>query len=169
MMNPGSTVTVRPAKHLHGSLRLPGDKSISHRYAMLAAIAEGKSRFENYSTGADCASTLACLGSLGVHWERTNNGANVIEIDGRGPALAAPTSALDCGNSGSTMRMLSGILAGQEFTSDLCGDESLSRRPMARIMKPLTEMGAKISSSEGGRPPLKIQGGRLRAIHYKPE
>jgi len=95
-MKPGSSVTVRPAKHLHGALRLPGDKSISHRYAMLAAIAEGKSRFENYSTGADCASTLACLGSLGVLWERTNNGANVIEIEGRGPALAAPTSALDC-------------------------------------------------------------------------
>jgi 3-phosphoshikimate 1-carboxyvinyltransferase len=166
-MKPGSNVTVRPVKHLHGSLRLPGDKSISHRYAMLAAIAEGKSRFENYSTGADCASTLACLGSLGVHWERTNNGANVIEIDGRGPALAAPTSALDCGNSGSTMRMLSGILAGQEFTSDLCGDESLSRRPMARIMKPLEQMGAKITAAPEERPPLHIAGGNLHAIRYK--
>src|SRR5437588_6848480 len=98
-----------------------------------------------------------------------NNGANVIEIEGRGPALAAPTSALDCGNSGSTMRMLSGILAGQPFTSELCGDESLSRRPMARIMMPLSEMGARIEAADGGRPPLKIHGGRLKPIHYRPE
>jgi 3-phosphoshikimate 1-carboxyvinyltransferase len=165
-MAPGSSVTVRPARHVSGGLRLPGDKSISHRYAMLAAIAEGKSRFENYSTGADCASTLSCLRSLGVRWERKNDGANVIEIDGRGPALALPASALDCGNSGSTMRMLSGILAGQDFTSELCGDESLSRRPMARIMKPLTEMGASITAAADARPPLHIAGGHLRAIHY---
>src|ERR1700745_177872 len=98
-MKPGSSVTVRPVKHLHGSLRLPGEKSISPRDAMLAAIAEGKSRFENYSTGADCASTLACLGSLGVHWERTNNGANVIEIDGRGPGLGGPPRPGGLGHS----------------------------------------------------------------------
>src|ERR1700751_2510112 len=98
-MKPGSSVIVRPAKHLQGALRLPGDKSISPRYAMLAAIAEGESRFENYSTGADCASTLACLRALGVHWER-KNGGNVIEIKGRGPALGAPAGALDCGKSG---------------------------------------------------------------------
>ena len=166
-MKPGSSVTVRPAKHLQGALRLPGDKSISHRYAMLAAIAEGESRFENYSTGADCASTLACLGALGVHWERKNGGGNVIEIKGRGPALGAPASALDCGNSGSTMRMLSGILAGQEFSSELYGDESLSRRPMARILKPLTQMGAKITAAAEERPPLHISGGNLHAIRYK--
>src|ERR1700751_738948 len=166
-MKPGSSVTVRPAKHLQGALRLPGDKSISHRYAMLAAIAEGESRFENYSTGADCASTLACLGALGVHWERKNGGGNVIEIKGRGPALGAPASALDCGNSGSTMRMLSGILAGQEFSSELIGDESLTRRPMARIISPLETMGAKILARDGGRPPLRITGGPLKAIDYK--
>ncbi len=166
-MKPGSSVTIRPAKHLSGSLRLPGDKSISHRYAMLAAIAEGKSRFENYSTGADCASTLDCLRSLGVCWHRMDEGANVIEIEGRGPSLAAPTHALDCGNSGSTMRMLSGILAGQDFTSELYGDESLSGRPMARIIKPLAEMGARITAAPDERPPLHIAGGYLHAIHYK--
>ena len=166
-MKPGSSVMVRPARQVSGSLRLPGDKSISHRYAMLAAIAEGKSRFENYSTGADCASTLACLRTLGVHWEYAHDGANVIEVDGRGPELAAPAAFLDCGNSGSTMRMLSGILAGQDFTSKLYGDESLSRRPMARIVKPLTEMGAQITSAPEERPPLEIHGGHLKAVHYK--
>ena len=166
-MKPGSSVTVRPAKHLQGTLRLPGDKSISHRYAMLAAIAEGQSRFENYSTGADCASTLACLRALGVDCERKNGSGNVVEITGRGPALGPPAGALDCGNSGSTMRMLSGILAGQEFPSELYGDESLSRRPMARILKPLTEMGARITAAAEERPPLHISGGNLHAIRYK--
>jgi 3-phosphoshikimate 1-carboxyvinyltransferase len=131
---------------------------------MLAAIAEGKSHFENYSTGADCASTLQCLRGLGVHCERDDG--NVIEIEGRGLGLQAPNAPLDCGNSGSTMRMLSGILAGQSFSSELMGDESLSRRPMARIMKPLTQMGASITAAED-RPPLHIRGGALHAIRYK--
>lgn len=164
-MNQGSRVRVRPAGNVSGSIRLPGDKSISHRYAMLSGLAEGKSRLENYSTGADCASTLRCLRQLGVAWEKQPG--NVVEIIGRGMNLAAPTGPLDCGNSGSTMRMLSGILAGQAFTSELFGDESLSRRPMARIMKPLTAMGASISAAEGDRPPLRIKGGGLRAIEYK--
>src|SRR5215468_12681626 len=158
-MKPGSSVTLRPARHISGGLRLPGDKSISHRYAMLGSLAEGKSRFENYSTGADCASTLACLRQLGVQWERADESTNVIEIDGRGRTLTAPTKPLDCGNSGSTMRMLSGILAGQDFTSELLGDESLCRRPMARIIKPLAEMGARITSAPEERPPLHISGG----------
>jgi len=166
-MKAGSSVTVRPVQHVSGGLRLPGDKSISHRYAMLGSLAEGKSRFENYSTGADCASTLACMRQLGVKWERTDERANVIEIEGHGLSLSAPTNPLDCGNSGSTMRMLSGILAGQDFTSEMFGDESLSRRPMARIMKPLGEMGAKITAAEGERPPLRITGGHLKPIHYK--
>ena len=134
---------------------------------MLGSLAEGKSRFENYSTGADCASTLACMRQLGVKWARTDESANVIEIEGRDLSLSAPSSALDCGNSGSTMRMLSGILAGQDFTSEVFGDESLSRRPMARIMRPLSEMGARITSAEGERPPLRITGGHLKPIHYK--
>src|SRR5580704_14860470 len=115
---------IRPARSISGSIRLPGDKSISHRYAMLAAIAGGTSRLENFSTGADCASTLGCLQRLGVDWEPNDS---AVVIHGCGPALRAPTSSLDCRNSGSTMRMLSGILAAQEFTSELVGDESLSR------------------------------------------
>ncbi len=166
-MKPGSCVTVQPAHQVRGAVCLPGDKSISHRYAMLAALAEGKSRFENYSTGADCASTLGCLRSLGVAWERTEATGNVIEIEGRGLALSVPPTPLDCGNSGSTMRMLSGILAGQDFGSELFGDESLSRRPMARIIQPLSQMGAKIRSAADDRPPLHITGGRLRAINYR--
>lgn len=162
-----TTSSVRPARSLGGVVRIPGDKSISHRYAMLAAIAEGASRFQNFSAARDCESTLGCVGAMGATWRRLEDGT--IEVSGAGRQLKAPAHALDCGNSGSTMRMLSGILAGQPFTSELFGDESLSRRPMARIMKPLAEMGAQISSSEGGRPPLKIQGGPLRAIHYKPE
>jgi 3-phosphoshikimate 1-carboxyvinyltransferase len=167
-MKNGSQVMVRPASNVRGSVRLPGDKSISHRYAMLAGIAEGTSRLENYSTGADCASTLGCMRSLGVAWERNHkDGAdNTIEVQGSGLALSAPTHALDCGNSGSTMRMLSGIVAGQKFTSEMIGDESLSRRPMARVIAPLSAMGAQIASQEG-RPPLRITGAALKAIDYK--
>jgi len=161
---PDSRVVIRPARNIEGALQLAGDKSISHRYAMLAAIAEGSTRLENFSTGADCASTLNCLAGLGVKWERDNN---AVVIQGRGPALEAPNAPLDCGNSGSTMRMLSGLLAGQEFASKLVGDESLSRRPMARIVEPLEMMGAKIAANDGGRPPLRITGTRLKAIDYK--
>src|SRR5260370_15465716 len=118
-----STVVVRPARNIEGAVRLPGDKSISHRYAMLAAIAEGTTRLENFSTGADCASTLGCLQRLGVDWQRDNS---AVVIHGCGPKLHAPASPLHCGNSGSTMLMLSGILASQEFNSELVGDEALS-------------------------------------------
>src|SRR5579864_7857074 len=125
-MKPGSSVTVRPAKHLHGAVRLPGDKSISHRYAMLAAIAEGKSEFSNFSSGADCASTVECVRRLGC---AVTHHDGALEIEGRGAVLSAPSVALDCGNSGSTMRMLAGILAAQPFDCELTGDASLSRRP----------------------------------------
>jgi 3-phosphoshikimate 1-carboxyvinyltransferase len=167
-MKNGSQVIVRPARNLRGSVSLPGDKSISHRYAMLAGIAAGPSRIENYSTGADCASTLGCMRALGVSWEKKENG--VIEVQGSGLSLAAPTAALDCGNSGSTIRMLSGIVAGQKFGNnqkfvEMVGDESLSRRPMARVITPLTAMGAQIASHEG-RPPLRITGAALKAIDY---
>src|SRR5579864_1403949 len=176
-----SEVTVRPARNIRGSVSLPGDKSISHRYGMLAGIADGPSRLENYSTGADCASTLACMRALGVTWERkaagqptdaqhTNaqniNAQNTIEVQGRGLSLAVPAVPLDCGNSGSTMRMLSGIVAGQHFTSHMIGDESLSRRPMERVIKPLSAMGAHIASQQG-KPPLRITGNSLKAIDYK--
>jgi 3-phosphoshikimate 1-carboxyvinyltransferase len=126
-MTSTSPTVIRPARNVSGWLRLPGDKSISHRYAMLAAMAEGDTRLDNFSTGADCASTLGCVKALGVEVERSENS---IVIHGRGPKLQAPAVPLDCGNSGSTMRMLSGILAGQDFSSELMGDpwRGLSRR-----------------------------------------
>jgi 3-phosphoshikimate 1-carboxyvinyltransferase len=163
-MSGGFFVIVRPAKNVLGALRLPGDKSISHRYAMLGAIAEGTTRLTNFSTGADCAATLACLHQLGCAIRTDHNGA--IEIEGRG-RLAQPTQSLDCGNSGSTIRMLSGILAGHDFPSRLHGDDSLSRRPMGRVITPLRQMGAQISGTADDRPPLEIKGGSLRAIEYK--
>lgn len=165
-MKSESQVIVRPGRNVRGSVSLPGDKSISHRYAMLASIADGPSRLENYSTGADCASTLGCLRSVGVKWERKNGAENVIEVQGSGLSLTAPSGALDCGNSGSTIRMLSGILAGQKFSSEMTGDESLSRRPMERVIRPLTAMGAQITS-HSGCPPLRITGAELKGIDYK--
>ena len=164
-MKLASETVIRPARRIRGSVQLPGDKSISHRYAMLASIAEGPSRLENYSTGADCASTLGCMRALGVSWERKAD-QNVIEIQGKGLGLSAPSTPLDCGNSGSTMRMLSGIVSGQSFTSEMIGDESLSRRPMERVIKPLSAMGARIESQQG-KPPLRITGGGLKPIDYK--
>jgi 3-phosphoshikimate 1-carboxyvinyltransferase len=166
-MSAESSVIVCPARAVQGLVRIPGDKSVSHRYAMLAAVARGTSRFHNFSAARDCASTLGCVAALGAQWRRAADDA--VEVTGLGRALHAPSGALDCGNSGSTMRMLSGILAGQPFTSELFGDESLSRRPMARIIKPLSEMGATITSSDAGGPPLAIRGGPLRGIRYHPE
>jgi 3-phosphoshikimate 1-carboxyvinyltransferase len=143
---------------------MPGDKSISHRYAILASIAEGPSRIHNYSTGADCQSTLSCMRGLGVEWTRSDN---VVEVQGRGlGGLKEPVEALDARNSGSTIRMLSGILAAQPFVTRIGGDESLSRRPMERIMTPLREMGGSLTAREGRFPPLEIHGGPLRAIDY---
>ena len=155
-------VIVRPARNIRGSVAPPGDKSISHRYAMLGAIAQGQTRLKNFSSGADCASTLACMAALGAGIERGADGA--VEISGG--ALREPSQALDCGNSGSTMRMLAGILAGQEFTSELVGDASLSRRPMRRVIEPLERMGAHIESRDGCAP-LRIHGGGLHAIEYQ--
>jgi len=155
---------ISPARRLRGCLQLPGDKSISHRYALLAAIAEGPSRIRNYSTGADCQSTLGALRALGVPVEQ--QGSEVL-IRGAGlEGLREPAETLDAGNSGSTIRMLSGILAGQAFTSRIGGDESLSRRPMDRIMRPLEAMGASVQAREGRFPPLDIRGARLGAIDY---
>jgi 3-phosphoshikimate 1-carboxyvinyltransferase len=167
-MKTDSSILVSPVRSVRGSVSLPGDKSISHRYAILAAIAEGPSRLENYSTGADCASTLGCIRSLGVKWERKNENAldNIIEVQGSGRTLAAPSAPLNCGNSGSTIRMLSGIVASQKFSSEMAGDESLSRRPMERVITPLTAMGAQIIA-HNGRPPLRIAGANLHGIHYR--
>jgi len=155
---------IPPAGSVSGQITLPGDKSISHRYAMLASIAEGESRIRNYSTGADCHSTLNAMRALGVPVEQ--NGTEVT-IGGRGlGGLRAPAADLDAGNSGSTIRMLSGILAAQPFTTRIGGDESLSRRPMARIIEPLSQMGASIAARDGRFPPLDIHGARLRPIDY---
>lgn len=156
--------TVSPARKLSGVLRLPGDKSISHRYAMLAAIADGRSEIRGFSSSADCQSTLGCLRALGVEISRQGD---MVSVQGRGPGgFRAPAGPLDAGNSGSTIRMLSGILAGQAFKSKLTGDASLSRRPMRRIIDPLTQMGARIAAAEGGRPPLEIEGGGIHPIDY---
>jgi 3-phosphoshikimate 1-carboxyvinyltransferase len=155
---------ISPATSVSGAIHLPGDKSISHRYAMLAAIAEGPTKISNYSTGADCQSTLACMRALGAANE-TNDG--VVCIHGQGlDGLREPSAALDAGNSGSTIRMLSGILAAQPFVSTIGGDESLSKRPMARIMKPLAEMGARIDARDNRFPPLTIHGGKLHPMEY---
>ncbi len=155
---------ISPAGAIGGAIRLPGDKSISHRYGILASIAEGTSKIHNYSSGADCHSTLGCMRALGIDIEV--DGKEVV-IHGKGPSgLKAPASQLDAGNSGSTIRMLSGILAAQPFVTRIAGDESLSRRPMARIMKPLAEMGAKITAKDDKFPPLEIHGGVLQPIDY---
>jgi 3-phosphoshikimate 1-carboxyvinyltransferase len=157
-------VQISPVRHLTGDIQLPGDKSISHRYGMLAAIAEGVSKIENYSSGADCQSTLSCMQALGARIEKRDG---VVKIEGRGlDGLRPPAAMLDAGNSGSTIRMLSGILSGQPFTTRIGGDESLSRRPMERIMKPLTEMGAKLEAHENRFPPLTIHGSTLHPIEY---
>jgi len=156
--------TVSPASAITGAISLPGDKSISHRYAMIAAIAEGDTRIRNYSTGADCHSTLGCVRALGIEVE--GKGTEFV-IHGRGlGGLREPSADLDAGNSGSTIRMLSGILSGQQFTSRIFGDESLSRRPMQRVMTPLAQMGARITAREGQFPPLEIRGGNLHPIDY---
>ena len=159
---------VSPANAIHGMVTPPGDKSISHRYGMLASIAEGVSTIANYSTGADCQSTLNCMAALGARIERDAENRVVIH----GGALRESPVRLDAGNSGSTIRLLSGILAAQPFTTSIGGDESLSRRPMARIIKPLREMGACIMGShgddtrDGTYPPLTIQGRQLQGIDY---
>ncbi len=159
----GTQTTVVPVAHsVNGSVRVSGDKSISHRYAMLAAMAEGTTVLENFSAAADCASTLVCVAALGCEVRRQEQH---VEISGRGGSLAAPEQPLDCGNSGSTMRMMAGILAAQPFSSTMIGDESLSRRPMRRIIEPLTAMGARIQSRDGCAP-LTIHGGQLHGIEY---
>jgi 3-phosphoshikimate 1-carboxyvinyltransferase len=161
-----SIVQIAPVAKLRGDFQLPGDKSISHRSAIFAAIGEGVSRLSNYSSARDCHSTLDCLEALGVKVRRE---PELIVIEGMGlDGLLEATRALDVGNSGSTIRMLSGILAGQNFTTEITGDESIRRRPMKRVIDPLTLMGARIEAREGGVAPLKIRGGGLKAIEYEP-
>ena len=154
---------IRPARNIMGSLRLPGDKSISHRYALLGGFAEGTSRFSNFSTGADCASTLACMEALGAKVRTIENG--LVEVTGVGGRVAPPSGPLDCGNSGSTMRMIAGLLAAQQGSFTLTGDASLSRRPMERIRQPLEAMGARLTLTEG-HAPIHLEGAALNPIDF---
>ncbi|HXM95167.1 MAG TPA: 3-phosphoshikimate 1-carboxyvinyltransferase [Candidatus Dormibacteraeota bacterium] len=156
--------TVHPAKSINGGLELPGDKSISHRYAMLAGLADGASELRHFSAAADCHSTLACMRALGAEVKIEKDTVRVV---GRGTqGLRATRRALDAGNSGTTMRLLSGILAGQPFSSKLTGDESLQQRPMKRVIGPLREMGAQIRARDDNFAPLEIHGAPLKAIDY---
>ncbi len=162
-----SAATITPARRLRGRLSVPGDKSIAHRYALLAALADGRSAFSNFAPGADCRSTLSCLRHLGV--EIVEGPAGAVAVLGRGfGRLRSPEGPLDAGNSGTTLRLLAGVLAGHPFTSTLVGDASLSRRPMRRVIAPLERMGARIESTDG-HAPLVVNGGPLRAIEHRPE
>ena len=156
---------IKPARRLSGRCHLPGDKSISHRAALIAALANGTSHLSNFSTSQDCIATLACLEALGIAIERQGNR---IKIEGRGlHSFRQQAAPLDCGNSGTTMRLLAGMLAAQDSSTILTGDDSLNQRPMKRIIEPLEEMGARILSFDG-RPPLQITGSRtLRPIRYE--
>jgi 3-phosphoshikimate 1-carboxyvinyltransferase len=156
-------VRIAPARRFRGQFTLSGDKSISHRLAILAALADGESRLEAFSTSADCAATLACLGELGVGVSRDQAS---VRIRGHGfGGLRAPTAPLDARNSGSTLRMLAGVLAGQPFRSVLTGDDSLRRRPAERVAEPLRAMGAGVATTDG-RPPMTIDGGPLRGVSW---
>jgi 3-phosphoshikimate 1-carboxyvinyltransferase len=157
--------TIYPAKYLTGGVAPPGDKSISHRYAMLAALAEGTSELRHFAAAADCHSTLDCMSALGADVKVAKD---TVKITGRGAqGLKGSWRALDAGNSGTTIRLLTGILAGQNFTSKLSGDSSLQKRPMGRVVSPLRQMGADIRAREDNFAPLEIRGARLRGIHYK--
>lgn len=178
---PVPPLTLVPARSISGALALPGDKSISHRYALLAALADGTSTLENFSPAEDCQHTLCCLSRLGVETrtdsfsgQHGNVGSSEIlrvKITSRGlDSLRRPSGffarPLDCGNSGTTLRLLAGLLAGQTFDSSLSGDASLRRRPMHRVIEPLSAMGARITTRKGDLAPLHIRGSQLHAIDY---
>ncbi len=157
-------ITIAPKKSIQGKIKVPGDKSISHRALMFGAIAEGETEIKDILRGEDVMSTLHCLESLGVKIE---NKQDTVIVHGNGLfGLKAPDQILDAGNSGTTMRLLSGILAGQNFQTELTGDSSLRKRPMNRIADPLRAMGADIQTSENGRPPLTITGKKLTPLNY---
>lgn len=178
-----SEFRVKQARPIAAEIRVPGDKSISHRAAMLAGLSNGTCVISGFLASADCLATVECMRRLGVQiraidedgnaWKSTDSqgkklpGPTRLEVIGCSMQLSAPTQDLDCGNSGTTMRLLSGILAAQPFSSRLFGDESLSRRPMKRVMEPLTAMGADIKAEgPNGSPPLQITGGALQPIRY---
>jgi 3-phosphoshikimate 1-carboxyvinyltransferase len=162
----GVDAVVRPARRVRGRIRVPGDKSISHRYAMLAALADGRSQIEGYSPGADCAATLACLRQLGVEiaWVKDD-----VDVQGRGVrGLRRAGAPLDAQNSGTTLRLMAGIAAAHPFETVLTGDASLRRRPMRRVIDPLVRMGAAVEAADGDRAPLRIAGADLHGIDFTP-
>ena len=150
---------------LGGELQVPGDKSISHRYALLGGMAGGTTRIRNFASSEDCQATLSCIEALGVRVVRS---ASRVEITSPGwRRFSPPDRVLDVQNSGTTIRLLSALLAAGRFSSRVQGDSSLNQRPMKRIMEPLSRMGARIDARDGGFPPLRIQGGRLTGIRYR--
>ena len=157
---------LQPGGQLAGEARVPGDKSISHRSIMFGALAEGTTKVSGFLEGEDALATLGAFRAMGVEIDGPQNGE--VSVHGVGlHGLRAPAEALDLGNAGTGMRLMCGLLAGQDFDSELTGDESLCSRPMGRVINPLTDMGASIASADGGRPPLKISGaGKLKAMHY---
>ena len=167
-----AATTIEPGGYVRGTLRVPGDKSVSHRYAILAALAEGQSAIHGYAPGADCATTLRCLQALGISIEtRTESDTHprgVIAVEGAGAEGLQPvTHPLDAGNSGTTMRLMAGVLAAHPFDTTIVGDTSLSRRPMRRIVEPLERMGARVQTRDGC-PPLRITGAELQGLDYEP-
>ncbi|HYG78848.1 MAG TPA: 3-phosphoshikimate 1-carboxyvinyltransferase, partial [Pyrinomonadaceae bacterium] len=163
-----SGVVVSPVNRLVGEMRVPGDKSISHRAAIMASLARGASIVENFSSARDCAATLRCLEGLGVRVARENSTVRIGDDESDG-LLREPAQTLDAENSGTTMRLLAGVLAGQPFATTMTGDESLRSRPMSRVAEPLRLMGATVELAEGGRAPLRITGRRpLSAVRYRP-
>jgi 3-phosphoshikimate 1-carboxyvinyltransferase len=166
-----STQTIRPPRRLRGTVEVPGDKSISHRAAILNAVAAGPAVVDNFSPADDCLATLDCLRDLGVSWslENSESGRAKLSITGRGlDGLRESSNVLDARNSGTTMRLLTGLLAGRPFLSIITGDESLRSRPMGRVIEPLREMGAQVWGRDGDSlAPLTIKGGPLRGIHHR--
>ena len=155
---------IKPAQRLSGVTSVAADKSISHRLAMIAAVAEGVTTIHNFAESVDCQSTLECLRNLGVHVERDGS---TVTIHGRGlHGLERSSRVLDAGNSGTTVRLMSGLLAGSPFETTFVGDESLSRRPMKRIIEPLRQFGAAIEARDGNYLPLRIRGSNLDAINF---
>lgn len=159
--------TIAPARSIRGEITPPGDKSISHRSAIFNAIAVGEATIEGFQQGADCLSTLRCLKALGVRWELADDGTLHIVGAGRS-GLREPRLVMNCGNSGTTLRILAGLLSGQSFFSVMTGDASLRSRPMGRVIEPLRRMGAQISGRENNtQAPLSIRGGGLRSTSYE--
>jgi 3-phosphoshikimate 1-carboxyvinyltransferase len=166
-----SELSVRRANYFGGEISVPGDKSISHRAVMLASLSSGDCRIDGFLPSADCLATVAAMQSLGVNidvLEESDLGPGCLLVHGRGMVTGVPAGDIDCGNSGTTMRLMSGILAGQSFTSRLVGDESLSQRPMGRVIEPLSAMGSVIKAEGAkGCAPLSISGGKLTGIRYE--